>query len=278
MRGTISVFTLVFILSCYVFPVHATYIRMLTRFTTQPTDYGVRLRLFIKNMGDETAHIIQSKVVIASATMHTDSISLIRTGLEIHRDLFFKIRFPSPGHYPLIIKTVYRDKNGHRFSVLNCGFYVHEKPAMPEFIIDSSSADIAEKGKSAIDFIVRNTGAETRDISFKLHLPDELQADNDKIKISLPPEGSRKISFMITNLSALKGSSYALWLMGRYEDTKKNLHYTGYGTGMIKIKPKALFLRLPQWVLIGSDSILIILFILFQFKWLIPYFKFSRNS
>ncbi len=270
-------FALIIILLCCVFPAHAAYIRMSTRFTTQPTDYGVRLRLFIKNMGDEAAHVIQCEVVIASVTMHTDSIPLIQTGLEIHRDLFFKIRFPLPGRYPLVIKTVYRDKNGHRFSVLNCGFYVHAKPALPELIIGSGSADIPEKGKSAIDFIVRNTGVKVRDISFELYLSDELQADNDKIKIALAPKGRRKISFMITNLSALRGSSYALWLMGRYEDTKKKLHYTEYGTGMIKIKPQVSFLRVPQWVLIGADSILITLFILFQFKWLTSHFKFGRN-
>ncbi|MDM8517026.1 hypothetical protein QUF76_12565 [Desulfobacterales bacterium HSG16] len=269
MRCIISVSTLLFMLSCCAFPAHASYIRMLTRFTTNPTPDGVRLRLFIKNTGDEAAHAVQCMAAIASTTMHTDAVPVVHKGLEIEKDLFFKIRFPSPGRYPLVIKTVYQDKNGHRFSVVSGGFYVHEKLGRPELIIGSAETAIPEKGQSSIDFIVRNSGKNIRDISFQLHLPDELVADNAKKKIALSPDSSQKISFMITSLSALEGSSYAVWLLGEYEDTEKNLHYTGYGTGMINIRAKTSFLMLPGWVLIGADFILIILFILFQFQWLI---------
>lgn len=269
MRCIISVSALFFMLSCCAFPSHASYIRILTRFTTNPTVDGARLRLFIKNTGDETAHAVQCMASIASTTMYTDAVSVVQKGLEIEKDLFFKIRFPSPGSYPLVIKTVYQDKNGHRFSVISCGFYVHKKLGRPELIIGSAETAIPEKGQSSIDFIVRNSGQNIRNISFQLHLPDELLADNAKKKIALSPGESQKISFMITSLSALEGSSYAVWLLGEYEDAENSLHYTGYGTGMVNIKAETSFLMLPKWVMVGADFILIILFILFQFQWLI---------
>lgn len=250
----------------FAYPAHASYIRLDTRFTIEPIPNGVRLELFIHNQGDEAAHFLQSKAMIASAVQHTRALPRVKPGQAIQIPLFFDIQFPSPGRYPLVLRTAYQDKNGHRFSALNCGFYVYKKAAPSALLINSVNAKLPEKGKNTIVFKCQNTSASVHDVIFKLHLPDELRTDTPVQKISLEPNEQRNIKFMIENLSALKGSSYAVWLVGEYVDHHKNWRNSVSKASVMEITPQKVFFKLPQCVWIMLDSILIVLFVFLQFK------------
>ncbi len=204
--------------------------------------------------------------MVASAVQYTQTISRVRAGQAIQIPLLFDIRFISPGRYPLVVKTAYQDKNGHRFSAVTCGSYVHQKAAPSALIINSVNAKLPEKGKNTIVFKCKNRSASIHDVVFKLHLPDELRSDKPVQKISLEPSEQRNLKFMIENLSALKGSSYAVWLVGEYIDHRKNWRQSVSKASVIEITHQKAFIKLPQWVWIMIDSILIVLFVFFQFK------------
>jgi hypothetical protein len=166
-----------------------------------------------------------------------------------------------PGHYPLLIKTHYQDANKYPFTSLAVGFYDFQSPVVSKVLIRGEETTVPSNGKGIIKYTVRNNDSLERDLTLRLHLPDELAAIKDRDRLTIGPRESKSLQYTIENFSALENSSYAIALVAEYEDGES--HYSTAGSGAVRItEPKAID-DYMLWAMAVAIAVLVLVVIIF---------------
>lgn len=213
--------------------VMASYITMATDFRVARKEDGPVLTVTTQNLGDEPAYGIQFEIQIGQQKFVSSSVAQLGVNQSTYSDFPIDKAFNLPGHYPVLIKTHYRDANSYPFTALAVGFYDYQSPVVSKVLVRAEDVEIPANGRGKVSFTVRNNDSVARKLDITLHLPDELAALQDKDQRSIAPNSSELVRYTVENFSALENSTYAVALVSEYEDGKH--HYSSAGSGIIRI-------------------------------------------
>ena len=237
----------------------ASYITMATNFSIEKDDRGLTLVVTSTNKGDEPAYDVQYEIHAGSQTFIGSSVSQLGVNKEIRQDFSIDDAFEQPGHYPVIIKTHYRDANAYPFSALTAGFYDYKAPALSGVLIRADNLKIPSNGKGVIEFTVRNSDSVAHELNLVLHLPDELAVLEEDQQRSIGPRATEILRYTLENFSALDNSSYAVVLIAEYEEEGK--HYSTAGSIVVQITVPTAVSREMLWILLAVAALVIALLV-----------------
>ena len=250
------VFTIVFIL--FAPGAHAAYISMDSRFSIKAGPDGILLKLSTRNKGDEPAYAVQFDASLGKARFVSRTVPQLGVNQETRAEFKIKNAFALPGHYAVIIKTLYQDANSYRFSSLAVGFYDFESPVISNIAIKSAKFDLALQGSRKLNFTLLNNGSRPQNLTLELHVPNELTVEEGPKTATIAPGQELTLAFGVKNFSALEKSNYAVFLVARYQDQDR--HYSTSGAAVIHIKPISTGLSPSLWLVIAIVTILILAF------------------
>ena len=234
----------------------ASYITIATGFSVSETPDGLELVVSTRNQGDEPAYGVQFEVQAGDKQFTSSVVPLLNVSGQLVEEYPVEGAFGLPGHYPIIIKTHYKDANGYPFSALSVAFYDYQQPVVGEILIRAEDASIPSNGNGKVNFVIRNTDSVARDLDMVLHLPDELVVVSERQSLQIDPGSEEQLQFLVENFSALENSSYAIALVVQYEDDEH--HYSSAGPAVVRITPSSVGSGSWNWKLGGSVSILLI--------------------
>ena len=237
----------------------ASYITMATIFSIEENDQGLTLVVKSTNRGDEPAYDIQYEIRAGSQTFLGSSVSQLGVNNGIRQDFSIDDAFERPGHYPVVIKTHYRDANAYPFSALTAGFYDYGKPALSGVLIRADNLKIPSNGKGVIEFTVRNSDSVAHELDLVLHLPNELAVLEGDQQRSIGPGDTEILRYTVENFSALDNSSYAVVLIAEYEEEGK--HYSTAGSILLQVTVPTAVSREMLWILLAVSALVIALLV-----------------
>ena len=242
----------------------ASYITMATNFSIEKDDRGLTLVVTSKNNGDESAYDIQYEIRAGSQTFLGSSVAQLGVNKAIRQDFAIDNAFERSGHYPVIIKTHYRDANAYPFSALTAGFYDYKKPTLSGVLIRADNLKIPSNGKGVIEFTVRNSDSIAHELDLVLHLPNELTVLAENQQRSIGPGDTEILRYTVENFSALDNSSYAVVLIAEYEEEGK--HYSTAGSIVVQVTVPTAVSREMLWILLAVGGLVIALLVVVRFR------------
>lgn len=248
------VFTIVFMLSAA--GAHAAYISMDSHFSIHTGEDGIILELSTRNKGDEPAYAVQFDASLGKARVVSQTVPQLGVNQESRAEFKIKNTFALPGHYPVIIKTLYQDANSYRFSSLAVGFFDFQSPVISDIAIKSAKSDLPLQGSRKLNFTLLNNGSRAQNLTLELHVPNELAVEQGPKTATIGPREELTIAFRVKNFSALAKSNYAVFLVARYQDQDR--HYSTSGAASIHIKPASTGLSPSRWLVITIVTTLIL--------------------
>jgi hypothetical protein len=261
MKIIIALFCAAMLLACSW--ASASFITMATEFSVSETPDGPALVVSTENRGDEPAYGVQFEVQIGDKQFASSVVPQLAVNEKLAEEYMVDGAFGLPGHYPIIIKTHYKDANGYPFSALSVAFHDYQQPVVSKILIRTEDVSIPSNGKGKVGFVIRNTDSVIRNLELVLHLPDELVAVSERQSIQLEPASEERLQFAVENFSALENSSYAIALVAQYEDDER--HYSNAGPAVVRITGPS---SMPEsWVWgVGGAVVIIVIVLLIVFR------------
>lgn len=228
-----------------------------------------QIQVRITNLGDEPAYNSQLSLIsdyLSSKPVHINKLD-VNKPFETNITVEFLNTTIKEGDYPLVLLTEYEDANGYRFSSVSDITLTYKNHYYSQ-IGKSSIKDLeinGNRGKS-LSLKLINRDQNQHNVTLKLFLPKELQTDKTEKTITLKPNEEKDVNFKVSNLpnfGGLPGSSYVVLISIEYED---DYHYSSIARGMVRIVQGKSVFKLPKWAVFVVIGVLIIIFILYQFK------------
>lgn len=237
----------------------ASYITMATEFSITATPAGLELIVASENRGDEPSYGVQFEVQAGDKQFTSAEVPRLSVNEKTSNRFPVGDAFGLPGHYPIVIKTHYKDGNAYPFSALTVGFYDHQEPVVSKVLMRARNADIPSNGSGTLSVLVRNNDALPRELEVMLHLPDELAAATQRQSLQLAPGSEETLDYVIENFSALENSSYSVAVIAQYEDDER--HYSASGSAVVRITAPSAMTSRWIWVFGGAGAVVAILLI-----------------
>jgi hypothetical protein len=190
----------------------------------------------IENSGDEAAHDVVA--VFESNKIYSGSIYIGKIDPGTVVDKKFSIFFTrdiKDGSYITAVKVYYKDINGYAFSAITPVQLVYKTFAPSKLSISLENVKVEENGNAKLHVKVRNLNEKPIDAKVNLFLPDEFSASKKFYEINLNPNSEKTVILEVSNLKALKGSTYPYFVSVEYEDQH---HYSDYAVGFIQVIEK----------------------------------------
>jgi hypothetical protein len=243
-------------------PVWASYISLNTTVSTKVEQEVLKVSVKVINQGDESAHNVQAEVRIDGKANFGKKQAELGINQTYVADLTFDLDLETSGLYPLVLIMHYTDANNYPFSALTAQTFTYGSQEIPSEIFGKLSAkNFWKRGK--VKLTLKNLSESEINAKAYLVSPREITVEDELVNISLPPKGSKSLSFSVNNFSALSGSSYQVYAVAEYE--KDGIHQASMIPAVIKIIEKNFFVDYKMHIIIFV-SLLIIVFLLFQFK------------
>lgn len=231
----------------------ASYITMVTDFSVTQKKEGTVLTVRSQNRGDEPAYGIQVEVQVANKEIVGPLVPQLGVNASTSTEFSLNVPFRLPGHYPILVKTRYRDANNYPFTAPAVGFLDFQSPVVSKILIRAVDANIPATGKGTMAFTVRNNDSVRRELDLTLLLPDELIVANNKQRLAVAASEAKSVQFVVENFSALQNSGYAVTLVAEHEDGKN--HYSTAGSGKIRITAPEVFSGYLLWVVLAGGAL-----------------------
>ena len=260
MRSSLYVLAIVTLLAAT--DVAASYITMATNFSVTEGADGLTLTVKTENQGDEPAYGVQFEIVVADKQFVSSATTSLGIKQVATAEYSLEGVFGIAGRYPIVIKIYYKDANSYQFSSLSAGFYDYQIPVIPTVSISGQGAKISVDGTGRLVFVVRNNGKTEQLIKLNLFLPNELSVSKEDSELTLGPKQAQTLEYIVENFSALENSTYAVVLMGQYEDEQR--HYGITGTTIVEVTGDMKLVGWPIWAWTAAGFLVIAVFILLR--------------
>src|SRR5262249_26891235 len=146
------------------------------------------------------------------------------------------------------------DANLYAFQALLVTTLVVGNPPLPKLSVpEIKSSGIAESGP--LTFRVKNQSSADRDVTYRVVVPEGLEAKDPTGSIHMKAYGEATASSTIVNRTALAGSRYPVFVALEYEDD--GVHQGFVSQGIVEIVPPRDFWEQYQTILIGGAVLLL---------------------
>jgi len=235
-----------------------------------------QIQVSLSNSGNEAAYNVQLSLVtdyFSSDPVHVGT-------LDVNKPFKTNITFSAnqelkEGNYPVVLLTEYTDANGYPFSSVSPVTLTYKNPYSSRINWNFTIIEISGKKPKNLVLNLKNMDQVSHDINVRLILPNELSSDVGQNNITLGSKEEKTITFKVSNFAGLEGSNYVVLASIEYEGDH---HYSSLASGMVKIIESKDFFRPDKWVIISAIGVLILVFIIYQFKNKKIEFKFTKNK
>ncbi len=258
-------FSVIFLVA-FMWVVSATFISITTTVSLDKILGGneTLANLTIVNSGDEPAYDVLVSLILPDGLNSNDLFpGELNPGKPYTGE--FKIGVGEnvvPGKYTAGVVTDYKDANGYPFSAVSTFSMIIKKPTVSRVVARIPEITLGDKETRDLRFSIKNLDDKPHQVEVKLFLPRELKSDNEKKTVAVDSKSDREVSFTISSFGALPGSNYVVFALIDYEE--EGLYYSSSSGGVVHVVEQKG--GVPPWIPIAVVALLILIFILYQFR------------
>jgi hypothetical protein len=240
------------------------YITMETGFSVTVKPEGLALVVMAENRGDVPAHEVQFEVSVNDKVYLGPLVKTLGVAEKTSVDFSLADVFGTPGRYPIVIRTYYKDENAYPFSALTVGFYDYKSSMLPTVSISGQASRLPVDSKGQLNFVLHNDGSTAQKVDLALFIPDELLASPEFSTTEIGPQQEQSLVYELENYSALANSQYQVSLVGRYEDAGN--HVGVAGSAVVSVVGDAESAVRPIWIWIVMGGLIPGVLVLLRFQ------------
>lgn len=224
---------------------------------------STNLHIELLNSGNEPAYDVQVSLITEDFESEPILAGKLNPNKPFEGDINVSLtKNIIPGKYPVAVIVDYADANGYPFSSVSPSYIVYKTQTVTRVSGIFNQLSLAGKEEKKLILYIRNLDDVSHDVDVELIIPREMKVLNDKRSVSLESKEEKELSFEVSSLSALPGSSYVVLASLEYED---ETYHSSFVSGIIKITEGKPF-NLPIWLPILSFIALSIIFIYYKKK------------
>ncbi|MEA3492773.1 MAG: hypothetical protein U9R38_00085 [Candidatus Margulisiibacteriota bacterium] len=244
------------------FPSFAGYISLETKLSSEIVSNTILVDVNVINKGDEAAYNVQGEIAVGGKKFLLKKVGELGVNESYQSNLPVRLRFKSPGEYPLTLLMHYADANQYPFSALTCQVFPFKTKGAPGSIFGKMGNTKLWK-EGALKLTLRNIEKSTKKITTCLAVPRELTVKEGPFTFDLPGKSKKEIRFPLENFSALSGSSYQVFAISEYE--QDGAHKTNITPGIITVKEEKTLFGINYLLIIAAMILMVLFFIFAQF-------------
>jgi len=246
--------------------VSATFISITTTVSMETVvrDNETPVNLTIVNSGDEPAYDVLVSLITPKG-LDSDELFPGRLNPDEPYTGELKIKIDEdviPGTYTLGVITDYKDANGYPFSAISTFSFIIKEPTFSRVMARIPEITLGDKETKDLKLLIKNFDDKPHSIQVGLLLPRELRSDREEKTLFIDKKSDEEVSFSISSFGALPGSNYVIFATINYEE--EGLHYSSSFSGIVHVVEHKGFV--PSWLPIAIVVILILIFIVYQFR------------
>jgi hypothetical protein len=208
----------------------------------------------VGNTGDESAKAVAVNLRFGDNKVRGKLHDDLAPNQSFEEELSIPTGELAAGRWPYQIAVDYADANLYSFQALLVTTLVVGNPPVPKLsVAEIKSSGIAESGP--LSFKLKNLSGTDRDVSYRIVVPEGLEANEPTGTIHLKAYAEDTASTTIVNRTALAGSRYPVFVMLEYEDD--GVHQGFVSQGIVEIVPPRDFWEQYQTLLIGGAGLLL---------------------
>jgi len=187
----------------------------------------------IENSGDEAAYDVVA--IIDSEKIYAENIYIGRLDSNQQLSKNFTLFISDgikEGNYVGAVRVYYKDRSGYGFSAITPIQIIHKNFLLSKISLTAKDVKLEERGNTKIPLKIKNNENRDIDAKIKFYLPSEFASSKISYNIRLKPNSEKTFFLDVSNIKALKGSSYPYFVSVEYED---QYHYSEYSVGFIEV-------------------------------------------
>jgi hypothetical protein len=206
----------------------------------------------LDNKGDETARNVRIQTAVGGGSATSPLKQALDPG-EVYRwDAAIPVEFHKAGSYPVTTTIDYADENLHPYMAVVVSHVDFKERVASRVVGELTATSVAEAGRLRVQ--VRNLEPIELSVTVRAVVPRGLLIDSPERRISLESGETRDVDFDISNVSALVGSSYAIFAVLEHED--QNYHHASVLTGSVGVVDAGSMIRRYRVHLIAATVIM----------------------
>jgi len=215
-------------------------------------------KITVGNTGDESAKSVAANLKFGDKTVRGKLHDDLAPNGTFEDELTITTGTLGEGRWPYSIAVDYADPDGAPFQALLVATQIVGNPPTPKLTVpEIKSNGIAESGPLSIKF--KNMVATERDVTFRVIVPEGLEAQEPTGTIHLKGYGEDTTSVTILNRTALAGSRYPVFVAVEYDDG--GVHQSTVAQGIVEIVAPRNFWEENQTLLIVGVGVVLALWL-----------------
>ncbi len=212
----------------------------------------------VGNTGDEAAKSVAANLRFGDKQVRGKLRDELAPNATFEEELTIATGTLGEGRWPYQIAVDYADANLYPFQALLVTTMAIGSPPPAKFAVPEIKASpIAESGPLTLRF--KNLGATERDVSYRVAVPEGLEATDGTGTMHLKGYGEDSMSVTVVNRTALAGSRYPVFIAVEYDDG--GMHQSVVSQGIVEIVAPRNFWEENQKLLIGGVGFLVALWL-----------------
>jgi hypothetical protein len=229
-------------------------ISLRTSTTCTVMEKGVRVEVTSINTGNDTASDVQITAMVADALNTSTITHRLKPGESKTARIPLYPTLERPGVYAALVRVDFHDLNGHPFTAVSYGTFVHQEGGAPRIFVLPGETHLARRGELKLE--LANTDSTDQRVHIRLIGPREIHIVEPESEAVIPGREKATAIFHLKNLSAMAGAVYPLPAIIEYHADGR--HMTTIGEIKLKIKPiRHAFVRYRSWLLIAVGMLLL---------------------
>ena len=216
------------------------------------------VKVSVGNTGDESAKSVAANLRFGDKTARGKLHDDLAPNATFEEELTVATGALGEGRWPYSVAVDYADANLYPFQALLVTTQVVGNPPTAKLTVpEIKSNGIAESGPLSIKF--KNMVAAERDVTFRVIVPEGLEASEPTGTIHLKGYGEDTTSVTVLNRTALAGSRYPVFVAVEYDDG--GIHQGIVAQGIVEIVAPRNFWEENQTLLIVGVGVLLALWL-----------------
>jgi hypothetical protein len=212
----------------------------------------------VGNSGDEAAKSVAVNLRFGDKHVKGKMHDELQPNASFEEELSIATGTLGTGRWPYQIAVDYADANLYPFqALLVTQIVVGSSPAPKLAVPDIASTGIADSGSLDVKF--KNLAGTDRELSYRLIVPDGLEATDPVGTLKLKAWGEDSTSVSVVNRTALAGSRYPVFVTVEYDED--GTHQSVVKQGIVEIVPPRNFWEENQTLLIVGAGLLVALWL-----------------
>lgn len=251
-----------FFLLIFVIPLYGGFITLNSVLTCEVTPPTVITTLTVENKGNEAAYNLQARFTISEKEWLSKIFPRLEVNQKIEIESIENFEPEKRGNYPLTAKIFFQDAAGYSFTSVLVTLLTYYEVTRPNLLGTIEEVSMSDQG--VLKLQTTNLAYDDVNLDIKVLTPDELSIEPREKNVTLAARIKEDLQFKLSNLSALNGATYPVWVVMEYESEDK--HFTYLCSGSVSIEQKINIFEKYWWVFLVLVVVFIGVFVILNLK------------